>query len=131
MLVNNDFRILSIKLKKFAFEQSNPYNDGVEPSLSYISDAKYKKEATQYDVVFACKFELKQKESLIFSVDSVISTKIETSENFDKKYLHNIVAIMYSYLRPMVAQVTVMAKLPPLDIPPMNFSKIVIGEVED
>ena len=131
MQANNDFKILSIQLKKFVFEQFSPYDDNIELTLSYGSDAKYKKIVTQYDVVFACKLELKQEESLIFSVDSVISTKIETSENFDKKYLHNIVAIMYSYLRPMVAQVTVMAKLPPLDIPPMNFSKIVIGEVED
>ena len=131
MQVNNDFKILSIQLKKFNFEQFLPCDDNIEFTLSYGSNAQYKKIVTQYDVVFVCELELKQNESLVFSVDSVISTKIEASENFDEKYLHNIVAIMYSYLRPMVAQVTVMAKLPPLDIPPMNFSKIVIEEMKD
>lgn len=38
-----------------------------------------------------------------------------------------MVAIIYSYLRPIVLQMTVMAKLPPLDLPPANFENFKVG----
>lgn len=47
---------------------------------------------------------------------------IKTKPDFDEALLKNAVAIAYSYLRPLIAQMTVMSKLPPLDLQPIDFS---------
>lgn len=32
--------------------------------------------------------------------------------------------MLYSYLRPIVAQISVMSKIIPIDLPPLNFSNL-------
>ena len=66
--------------------------------------------------------------SKLFIVEAILGCVIEflDSNKENEKYLNNAVAILYSYLRPLVAQMTVMAKLPPLDLQPLNFENIKI-----
>ena len=49
----------------------------------------------------------------------------------DEKLFPNLASILYSYLRPIVAQISVMAKLPPIDLPILNLSKIKVDEIKD
>ncbi|MBW5381891.1 hypothetical protein [Brachyspira pilosicoli] len=51
--------------------------------------------------------------------------------NIDKALFRNLISILYSYLRPIAAQISVMAKLPPLDLPILNFAEINIDDIEE
>lgn len=64
----------------------------------------------------------------LFVVEAILGCMIEFSitSKENEKYLNSAVAILYSYLRPLVAQMTTMAKLPPLDLQPLNFEDIKI-----
>ena len=130
MQPNTSFQIKSIQLRKFDFEQIKGLKDIENIELEQGIDAKYEKKDNTYIIFLGHQIKLKQKENLIYTVNSMIMGHIEVKENFDPKYLNNVVAILYSYLRPMVAQVTVMAKLPPLDLPPMNFIDLKLEEIK-
>ena len=130
MQPNTSFQIKSIQLRKFDFEQIKGLKDIENIELEQGIDAKYEKKDNTYIIFLGHQIKLKQKENLIYTVNSMIMGHIEVKENFDPKYLNNVVAILYSYLRPMVAQVTVMAKLPPLDLPPMNFTDLKVEEMK-
>ncbi|MEI0478551.1 hypothetical protein [Brachyspira pulli] len=52
-------------------------------------------------------------------------------DGIDKKLFRNLISILYSYLRPIAAQISVMAKLPPLDLPILNFSEINTDNIEE
>lgn len=51
--------------------------------------------------------------------------------NIDKALFRNLISILYSYLRPIAAQISVMAKLPPLDLPILNFAEINTDDIEE
>lgn len=52
-------------------------------------------------------------------------------DGIDKKLFRNLISILYSYLRPIAAQISVMAKLPPLDLPILNFSEIDPNDIKE
>ena len=131
MQPNTSFKIKTIQLRKFDFEQTKGLENGNLLELEQGIDARYKKNKNLYTIFVGTTLEIKQEDILIYTVKSVIMSEIEVIERFDPQLLNNIVAILYSYLRPMVAQVTVMAKLPPLDLPPMNFTDLKMEELEE
>lgn len=53
-----------------------------------------------------------------------------TTDELDEKVLPNIISILYSYLRPVVAQMSVMAKLPPVDLPILDLRNISIKKID-
>lgn len=82
---------------------------------------------TDIQVVLFSKIDLeKEDRTIITTFDAVLSAVVEPLNNNEEidKLIKNIAAILYSYLRPLIAQMTVMSKLPPLDLPPLNFTDI-------
>lgn len=123
---HNTFKIKTIQLKKFDFEQTGKLvaDKKKEINLKQKIGAIAKQENTNsYILQLNVDMAFKQDEQDLFFINSVIVGAIEVGKNFDEKLLSNMVAIMFSYLRPMVAQMTVMAKLPPLDLQPVNFEE--------
>ncbi|EEQ64256.1 hypothetical protein H7W66_001268 [Campylobacter coli] len=123
---HNTFKIKTIQLKKFDFEQTGKLvvDKKKEINLTQKIGAIAKQENTNsYILQLNVDMAFKQDEQDLFFIDSVIVGAIEVGKNFDEKLLNNMVAIMFSYLRPIVAQMTVMAKLPPLDLQPANFEE--------
>lgn len=118
------FNIETIQLKKFNFEQIGALKEDNEISLKQRIGATAKKESeNQYFIQLDVDLSSMQGDVKVFYIHSVIVSIIEVNDHFDESLLNNMVAIMYSYLRPMVAQMTVMAKLPPLDLPPVSFEE--------
>lgn len=123
---HNTFKIKTIQLKKFDFEQTGKLvvDKKKEINLTQKIGAIAKQENTNsYILQLNVDMAFKQDEQDLFFIDSVIVGAIEVGKNFDEKLLNNMVAIMFSYLRPIVAQMTVMAKLPPLDLQPVSFEE--------
>ena len=123
---HNTFKIKTIQLKKFDFEQTGKLvaDKKKEINLKQKIRAIAKQENTNsYILQLNVDMAFKQDEQDLFFINSVIVGAIEVGKNFDEKLLSNMAAIMFSYLRPMVAQMTVMAKLPPLDLQPVNFEE--------
>lgn len=122
---HNSFKIETIQLKKFDFQQTGKPEQKKKVSLNQKIGAIAKKENKnkyiEYFIQVNTDLSFRQEDSEVFYVESIIVSIIQTKKDFDESLLNNMVAIMYSYLRPMVAQVTVMAKLQPLDLPPANF----------
>ena len=119
------FSITSIQLKKFNFEQICTFEEAKgKLHLNQEIGAVYQKEddSNVCYIYLHVGLAVKQGEEIIYTVDATILGVINISTELNNVPLKNFVAIMYSYLRPMVAQMTVMAKLPPLDLPPANFS---------
>ncbi len=123
---HNTFKIKTIQLKKFDFKQTGKLvaDKKKEINLKQKIGAIAKQENTNsYILQLNVDMAFKQDEQDLFFINSVIVGAIEVGKNFDEKLLSNMAAIMFSYLRPMVAQMTVMAKLPPLDLQPVNFEE--------
>lgn len=118
---HNSFKIKIIQLKKFDFKQTGELRQKNKISLNQGIGAVARKSKNQYTIQLNVDISFGQEKSEVFYIQSAIIGVIEVESNFEENSLNNMVAIMYSYLRPMVAQVTVMAKLPPLDLPPANF----------
>lgn len=128
----SSFEIKTIQLKKFDFEQTGELRKKINLNLSQGIGAIAKKESkNQYNIQLNVDLFFKQENKEVFYIQSAILSIIEVSDNFEEALLNNMVAIMYSYLRPMVAQMTVMAKLPPLDLPPVSFEEFKVKIVND
>ena len=128
----NIFTIETIQLKKFDFEQTGALREESEIGIHQKIGAIAKKEsANRYFIQLDINLSSKQEDLEVFRIQAAIISIIEVSDNFEETLLSNMVAIMYSYLRPMVAQMTVMAKLPPLDLPPVSFEEFEVKIVND
>ena len=123
---HNTFKIKTIQLKKFDFEQTGKLvaDKKKEINLEQKIGAIAKQETTNiYIIQLNANIFFKQNEQDLFFIKAIIIGEIEVEKDFEEKSLNNMVAIMFSYLRPMVAQRTAMAKLPPLDLPPVSFEE--------
>lgn len=134
---NDSFNIETIEIKKFIFEQTSPLgqepeiNINIEQSLGSVTQKNViDGNIIVYSIRVDTDIHFKQEQKEIFYIDSSIFSVIKTNINFDEKLLNNVVAIMYSYLRPLVAQMTTMAKLPPLDLPPANFENYEVKVID-
>lgn len=129
---NSSFKLLAIQLIKFNFEQVGQLKavEHIALSLTQSISTGFEKDKNIYKVILNLDLKMLQDEHTIYIVESAILSQIEVPDDFDEKFLKNVVAMLYSYLRPMIAQVTVMAKLPPLDIPPINLSGIEVLPID-
>lgn len=128
----SNFEIKTIQLKKFDFEQTGELKKRTSINLAQAIGAIAKKESeNQYNIQLDVDLSFRQKNEVVFYIQSRILGIIEVGDGFKETLLSNMVAIMYSYLRPMVAQMTTMAKLPPLDLPPVNFEDFEVKIAND
>lgn len=116
-----------IQIHKFYFEQVGKRDDKPKKIIQNI-DAVALQDGNAYIVQLEVNLQIGEDDNKLFIVEAILGCVIEflDSNKENEKYLNNVIAILYSYLRPLVAQMTVMAKLPPLDLPPLNFENIKI-----
>lgn len=129
--------VKSIKLAQLNFMQkSNLINkDTIGLDLGFnTSYQKIKSENTSIQFNFGIQLKLSQKDDNnnkinIGVIQAYIIGLFDYENELDKKLFPNLASILYSYLRPIVAQISVMAKLPPIDLPILNLSKIKVDEI--
>lgn len=116
-----------VQIHKFYFEQVGK-RDGKPKKIIQNIGAVALQDDNAYTVQLEVDLQIGEDDDKLFVVKSVLGCAIEflSSSKENEKYLNNAVAILYSYLRPLVAQMTTMAKLPSLDLQPLNFEDIKI-----
>lgn len=70
------------------------------------------------------KIDLIMSGNILAHIESTIIGLFKFKNEFDERMINNIAAMLYSYLRPIVAQISVMSKILPIDLPPLNFSNL-------
>ena len=70
------------------------------------------------------KIDLMMHDNILAHIESTIIGLFKFKNEFDERMINNIAAMLYSYLRPIVAQMSVMSKILPVDLPPLNFSNL-------
>ena len=70
------------------------------------------------------KIDLMMSDYILAYIESNIIGLFKFKNEFDERMINNIAAMLYSYLRPIVAQMSVMSKIMPIDLPPLNFSNL-------
>ncbi len=132
--LSDKFTIAGVRLQGFSFKLNAVEKDFIADDFKLgVSAIAYKKDKS-YDVITRIISGLVDDEgSFLFEIDGAVSVRIDVEKEFDDKLLNNVVAIGYSYFRPLAAQATVMAKLPPLDLPVLDLSgtKVEVVKVGD
>lgn len=136
---NSNFAIKEIKLVKANFYQKNNLINDNEISIglsmgSFYSIRKDIKNAIQLNL--SADIELFQEDENkdnipIATVETIVVGIFEYKNDISEKLLPNLASILYSYIRPIVAQFSVMAKLHPIDLPILNLSKIEVKHIEE
>lgn len=134
-----EFTIDYIIFQDFNFKQHNPYINGEK--LCLTQEVNYSLESNddnKNEKIFPLTINIKtyyesqddtlNDNNIIFSFDINMIGKFTFYNEFKEKICSNIIAIMYSYIRPMIAQFTTLGGLPPLNIPPVNFTKIKLNK---
>lgn len=116
-----------VQINKFYFEKVGKFDKNTRKVIQNIG-ASAIQDNTNYIVQLEIKLQIGEDKDKLFVVEAILGCMIEFSipSKENEKYLNSAVAILYSYLRPLVAQMTTMAKLPPLDLQPLNFEDIKI-----
>mgnify|MGYP004531077733 CR=1 FL=1 len=70
------------------------------------------------------KMDLMMSDNILAHIESTIIGLFKFKNEFNERIINNIAAMLYSYLRPIVAQMSVMSKIIPIDLPPLNFSNL-------
>lgn len=70
------------------------------------------------------KMDLIMSSNILAHIESTIIGLFKFKNEFDERMVNNIAAMLYSYLRPIVAQMSIMSKILPIDLPPLNFSNL-------
>lgn len=70
------------------------------------------------------KMDLIMSENILAHIESTVIGLFKFKNEFDERMVNNIAAMLYSYLRPIVAQMSIMSKILPIDLPPLNFSNL-------
>ena len=131
--------VRSIKLAKLNFIQNSNLIDKESIGLDLGFNASYQKiksESTSIQFNFGMQLKLIQKndndsEINIGVIHAHVIGLFDYENELDEKLFPNLASILYSYLRPIVAQISVMAKLHPIDLPILNLSKIKVDEIKD
>lgn len=127
------FQINTIQLFAFQFLKHKISNqDEINRTSGIQVEAKKRKDQNgEVDIITKINVDFQYAETRMISCEAVFIASISVSEKFDERFLNNVVAIIYSYLRPIVAQMTIMAKTQPLDLPPLSFENITIKEWDE
>lgn len=131
------FSIKTIRVVDFSFKQINNVINGLDNyQIDYRINPKYcylENNSNMIQLNFIMKtivFQKKETEKVViceFNV-GVVGVFSYKGDKINKKLLPNLVSILYSYSRPLVAQLSAMAKLPPVDLPILDLSDINVEE---
>ena len=130
--------VKSVKLVELNFiQKDNPINlENMDIALGF--NASYSKLDGDNTIQFDLGIQLKlfqedgNKNKIDLGIMQFHLAGIFSFKNgIDKKLFINLMSILYSYLRPIAAQISVMAKLPPLDLPILNFSEIDTDDIKE
>ena len=122
------FQINTIQLFAFQFVKKHIENKDKTKNNIQIEAKKKKNKDSEIDIVTKINIDFQYTQTRMISCEAIFISCIKKKKKFDERYLNNVVAIIYSYLRPIVAQMTIMAKTRPLDLPPLSFENITIKE---
>ncbi|WP_300755242.1 hypothetical protein [uncultured Brachyspira sp.] len=134
----SEIELKSLKLMELNFYQGNDpiIMDSVDMDLSLEASYLLKKEENTLQFNLSIALRLHQSVDIDKIIDiGVIQSKISGIFIYDGKVNEEIfpslASILYSYLRPIVAQISVMAKLPPIDLPILDLSKIKADKIKE
>ncbi|EPU8950445.1 protein-export chaperone SecB [Campylobacter jejuni] len=134
------FKILSIEIKKFNFEQNQEIkeNDINGINLNNTIGAIAQRRNVQKKDSFLIQLNLdaqanNNNDKTIYNISTSIISLIEfENKNEENKFLlNNAVAIMFSYLRPMIAQITMLSGFPPYHLQPVSFEEFEVKIVNE
>lgn len=126
----SEFDIKLIKLMYLNFKQNEKEINKREIRVNMTMKAFYSRLAhNNIQLNLNIKIALVQNNNLdIGTIDSTIIGVFGYKDKINEELMPNLVSILYSYLRPIVAQLSIMSKLPPIDLPIINLSNIKVIE---
>ncbi|HAA1838301.1 TPA_asm: hypothetical protein GD944_06490 [Campylobacter jejuni] len=134
------FQISSIEIKKFNFEQNPEIKEGdidkfeFSRTIGAIAQKKDNKEKDKFLVqldlnIKANNNNKKNIYNISTSIVSLIEFEVKDEQN--EFLLNNAVAIMFSYLRPMIAQITMLSGFPPYHLQPVSFEQFKVDIINN
>ncbi|MCD6577996.1 protein-export chaperone SecB [bacterium] len=127
---DSEFQLLSQRLRRVDFEINKGFKNkskGIRLKLFPEAEVHKDKKENKAIVIFKLKiFDKKELEKYPFFMNLEIEGVFSWSENVDNidEYLKiNAPAVLMSYLRSIVTQLTVFAGYPPLILPLIDFTK--------
>lgn len=123
----NGFQIKTIQFKKLDFERVEELREEIDLDCdSTISAVAKKNTENEYIIQLNVNLSFKQGDMEIFYIRLVMIGTVEVGNAFKESLLNNAVLIMQFYLQPIVEQMITIAKLPPLDLPFIDFGEFEI-----
>ncbi|MDE6958067.1 hypothetical protein LS72_002360 [Helicobacter apodemus] len=120
----NGFQIKTIQFKKLDFERVEELREEIDLDCGSAISAVAKKNAeNEYVIQLNVNLSFKQGDMEIFHIRLVMIGTVEVGNAFKESLLNNAVLIMQFYLQPIVEQMITIAKLPPLDLPFIDFGE--------
>ncbi|AWI34725.1 protein-export chaperone SecB [Helicobacter apodemus] len=120
----NGFQIKTIQFKKLDFERVEELREEIDLDCDSAISAVAKKNAeNEYVIQLNVNLSFKQGDMEIFYIRLVMIGTVEVGNAFKESLLNNAVLIMQFYLQPIVEQMITIAKLPPLDLPFIDFGE--------
>lgn len=132
---DSEFSIKFIKLVRLNFKQKeNLFNKNeIKLDLGLSSSFSKLPEGNSIQLDLGIRLKLLQENNNndieIGTIEVGIAGIFIYNNEINHKLLPNLASILYSYSRPIVAQISVMAKLPPIDLPVLDLSKIEVKEI--
>ncbi|MBZ7949672.1 protein-export chaperone SecB [Campylobacter molothri] len=135
------FKILSIEMKKFNFEQNKVTKINIDNvksiqcknKIGAIAKKQDSKEKDQFLIQLDFDIQAHIANNDVYNISTSILSLIEF-ENKNKEnelFLNNAVAIMFSYLRPMIAQITMLSGFPPYHLQPVSFEQFKVNIINN
>ncbi|EAI3897244.1 hypothetical protein BXA15_06340 [Campylobacter lari] len=131
------FQILSIEIKKFNFEQNGVLDDSgtinCKNNIGVIAHQKDDKKKDIFLIRLDLDIQADSGSESVYNISTTILSLIafETKDEQNKILLNNAVAIMFSYLRPMIAQITMLSGFPPYHLQPVSFEEFKVKIINE
>lgn len=134
------FQISSIEIKKFNFEQNQEIKEDdineikINHTIGAIAQKKDNKEKDNFLVQLDLNIKANNNNNKnIYNISTSIVSLIEfeVKDEQNEILLNNAVAIMFSYLRPMIAQITMLSGFPPYHLQPVSFEQFKVNIINN
>ncbi|EOB0677672.1 protein-export chaperone SecB [Campylobacter coli] len=133
------FQISSIEIKKFNFEQNPEIKEGdidkfeFSKTIGAIARKKDDKEKDKFLIQLNLNIKANTSGKNIYSISTSILSLIqfEVKDEQNKFLLNNAVAIMFSYLRPIIAQISMLSGFPPYHLQPVSFEDFEVEVINE
>ncbi|MGH2267512.1 protein-export chaperone SecB [Campylobacter taeniopygiae] len=134
------FQISSIEIKKFNFEQNQEIKEDdineikFNHTIGAIAQKKDNKEKDKFLVQLDLNIKANNNNNKnIYNISTSIVSLIEfeVKDEQNEFLLNNAVAIMFSYLRPMIAQITMLSGFPPYHLQPVSFEQFKVNIINN